>query len=53
VAPLVDRMGRMLIDFAPHLNNIVKQHHTRLRENTANNGAVVNSGLNGRPNVIG
>ena len=27
LAPIVDRMGRMLTDFAPHLNNIVKQHH--------------------------
>ena len=24
IAPIVDRMGRMLIDFAPHLNNLVK-----------------------------
>jgi hypothetical protein len=27
VAPIVDRMGRMLIDFALLLNNLVKMHH--------------------------
>lgn len=32
LAPIIDRMGRMLIDFAPHLNNIVKLHHLRLRD---------------------
>ena len=32
LAPIIDRMGRMLIDFAPHLNTIVKQHHTTLRD---------------------
>lgn len=32
IAPIVDRMGRMMIDFAPHLNMIVKAHQTRLRD---------------------
>ena len=26
VAPLLDRMGRIMIDFAPHLNQITKNH---------------------------
>ena len=40
IAPIVDRMGRMLVDFAPHLNNLVKMHHQRLRENATGNNIV-------------
>lgn len=36
LAPIIDRMGRMMIDFAPHLNNIVKLHHLRLRDQRQN-----------------
>ncbi len=31
LAPIVDRMGRMLTDFAPQLNQIVKNHSQRVR----------------------
>jgi hypothetical protein len=42
-------MGRMLIDFAPHINSIVKSHHNRLRDmsNSQNN----NLGLGGQVNL--
>ncbi len=45
IAPIIDRMGRMLIDFAPHVNSIVKSHQNRLRDmsNSQNN----NLGLGG------
>ena len=46
IAPIVDRMGRMLVDFAPHLNNLVKVHHQRLREQQAD---VAGSGEGLRP----
>jgi len=31
LAPLIDRVGRLMVDFSPHLNQIVVNHHQRQR----------------------
>lgn len=36
LAPIVDRVGRMLVDLSPQINNIVKQHHVKMKERYGN-----------------
>lgn len=55
IAPVVDRMGRMLTDLAPHLNQIVKSHNQRIREqggeSNRNTGEIDNIMSNNRENT--
>ena len=36
LAPIVDRVGRMLADLAPQLNNLVRQHQLTVQEEYRN-----------------